>query len=108
MDIGKNTNKALDQLVFGLTVNLGDIRKVAFTHVKKENQLKKMTTDAVPAAYRTTDHNNDGTADDAAPAMRMDVRIAANDATNVTDGALNATGFAAHSRASDGTLSVGT
>ncbi len=111
---GTRTSRAVDQLEFGLTVDLGDVGKVAFAHVNKEDTLMTgVVTPAVegmPATYQTTNHNKDGTADDTAPAMMMDVTVAANDTTNVTDGALNATGLGAIVRATDGsgTLSIGT
>ncbi len=37
MDGDKNTGKALDQWELGATVNIGDIGKVAFAHVRKED-----------------------------------------------------------------------
>ncbi len=43
---GKDTGKAVDQWELGATVNIGDIGKVAFAHVKKEDQMMDMMTPA--------------------------------------------------------------
>ena len=48
MDSGTDTGGALDGLEFGLTVDLGDIGKVAFSHVSRED-ANIMT--AVPAVF---------------------------------------------------------
>ena len=40
MDEGTDTGKAVDQVQFGLSVNLGDIGKVALAYEKKEDSMK--------------------------------------------------------------------
>ncbi len=55
MDGGKDTGKAIDQLEFGMTVNLGDIGKIALAHTKMEDSMMSMGMQYV---------DNKGTADD--------------------------------------------
>ena len=90
MDGDTNTDKAVDALQFGLSVDLGDIGTVAFAHVKEEDQMKTM--DVVPATYGV-DHDTD-----ASTPIRMVSKIRVKVAKNyaeMADGELNATGAGA-------------
>ena len=49
MDSGTNTGDAVDQLEFGMTVSLGDIGKIAFAHVNKQDTLHKEAMVVTPA-----------------------------------------------------------
>ncbi len=59
-----NTDKAVGQLEFGLTADLGVVGKVVFAQVKKEDTLKSKSVvtreaaNAVPAT-RGVDHDTD-------------------------------------------------
>ena len=61
MDNGTDTGKAIDEVQFGMTVNLGDIGKVALGYEKKEDSMmagmavedlimSALTSEAIPAA----------------------------------------------------------
>ena len=81
MDKGTDTGKAIDQVQFGLAVNLGDIGTVAIGYEKAEDTMK---TTPIPAMV------NIGSA--AAPnnveVMEITVKVATNDETHVKDGKL--------------------
>ena len=49
MDSETNTGDAVDQLEFGMTVSLGDIGKVAFAHVNKQDTLLDEAMVVTPA-----------------------------------------------------------
>ena len=112
MDGGMNTDSAVDKLEFGLTVDLGDIGKVAIAHTNVKDTMKSMTfitqeaMAAVDATYGWDNDSNETTAP--VPVMMDTVTVAMGDETNVADGKLNADGAAAVVRAADGSLSVGT
>ena len=59
-DGGRNTGKDIDQVDFGLTVELGDIGKIAIAHIKKEDSVagtaKSYTVDVLknPVLLTTT------------------------------------------------------
>ncbi len=115
VDGGMNTDSAVDKVEFGLTVDLGDIGKVALAHTNQKDTMKSMsfvTTEAkaaVPgmdATYSVDEDDDPSTA--ARTVVMMDVTVAENDETNVTDGKVNATGDDVIVRASDGSLSIGT
>ena len=116
MDSGTNTSRAVDQLEFGLTVDLGDIGKVAFAHVNKEDTLHSVevvTQEAVPAVPAMLETEaipgipemyyviQDDTTDMSNLAERIMVIVAANDSTNLTDDEINTTGLTAISRSND-------
>ncbi len=56
MDGGKDTGKAIDQLEFGMTVNLGDIGKIALAHTKIEDELAMTTTHMAKVAHNNADY----------------------------------------------------
>ncbi len=64
MDGGKDTGKAIDQLEFGMTVNLGDIGKIALAHTKMEDSMMSMGMQYV---------DDKGTADDKTDDVSYDV-----------------------------------
>ncbi len=51
MDGKKDTGKAVDQWELGATVNIGDIGKVAFAHVKMENEMEMGMDRMTPEVY---------------------------------------------------------
>ncbi len=56
MDGSKDTGKAIDQLEFGMTVNLGDIGKIALAHTKIEDELAMTTTYMAKVAHDNADY----------------------------------------------------
>ncbi len=64
MDGGKDTGKAIDQLEFGMTVNLGDIGKIALAHTKIEDELAMTTTYMAKVAHDNADYAPVNTAPD--------------------------------------------
>ncbi len=84
MDGGKDTGKAIDQLEFGMTVNLGDIGKIALAHTKIEDELVAGAYEVVvdgsdlankfPKATSSTTEANKGTL----PIYKIKVTVAKN------------------------------
>ena len=112
LDGGMNTDSAVDKVEFGMTVDLGDIGKVALAHTNLKDTMKSMsfvTQKAVMGedATYSVDHDSNETTD-MVPATLEDVTVAMNDTTNVADGELNSTGLGAILRNLDGSLYIGT
>ncbi len=61
MDGGKDTGKAIDQLEFGMTVNLGDIGKIAIAHTKVEDVMNDTMTYMVKVAESSTAYDPENT-----------------------------------------------
>ncbi len=61
MDGGKDTGKAIDQLEFGMTVNLGDFGKIALAHTKVEDAMMAMDMGKYVDDKGTTDKDDDVT-----------------------------------------------
>ena len=80
-----DTNKAIDKSEFGMTIGLGEIGKVSLAHTNQRDTVTGMAT------YWVGD----------AEAHKISVIVAGNDGTNLTDGAINATGLSAITRAGD-------
>ncbi len=64
MDGGKDTGKAIDQLEFGMTVNLGDIGKIALAHTKVEDAMKGTMTHTAKIDKLSTTYNPQDTVPD--------------------------------------------
>ncbi len=61
MDGGKDTGKAIDQLEFGMTVNLGDIGKIALAHTKVEDVMNDTMTYMVKVTESSTAYDPENT-----------------------------------------------
>ena len=86
-DGSKDTGQGIDKTEFGVTVALGEVGKLAFAHTNMRDTMKPTTE-----SYwvRTGDAGNPG---GMTQAKMITVTYAKDDATNITDGALNATGL---------------
>ncbi len=71
---GKDTGKAVDQWELGATVNIGDIGKVAFAHVKKEDQMMDMMTPAT-ISYNVVNNVVQAAADGKTTIMPKKVKV---------------------------------
>ncbi len=76
MDGGKDTGKAIDQLEFGMTVNLGDIGKIALAHTKMEDAMMAMNMGKYVDDKGTTDKDDDATYE----VHQVKVKVAKNSA----------------------------
>ncbi len=76
MDGGKDTGKAIDQLEFGMTVNLGDIGKIALAHTKVEDAMMAMNMGKYVDDKGTTDKDDDATFE----VHQIKVKVAKNSA----------------------------
>lgn len=100
MDGGMTTDSEIDKLEFGLTIDLGDIGKVALAHTNQKDTMKSMTfvtqeaVAAVPATYRviTTAATDDAEAVLGNAAHMISVKIAKNSNSNLEGDDDSATG----------------
>ena len=95
MDKGTDTGKAVDQVQFGLAVNIGDIGKVAIAYEKAEDTMKTTPISAMVTTGAGTDDDPKVSHD----VMEITVNVAVSDSSHF-DGEkgaekLNATGLAA-------------
>ena len=105
LDGGMNTDSAVDKLEFGMTIDLGDIGKVALAHTNKKDTQKSMTfvtteaADAIPAVYQVT-------VGDGADAMTHEVEMIpvtiAKNSSSIVDGQITTAGLALIQRNNDG------
>ena len=91
---GKDTGKTVDQLEFGMTVNMGDFGRVALSHTSVYDTIE-------PVSYwadytgTTADTRTDF------EVKKIMVEISKADTTNLANGELNATGLGAIARVGD-------
>ena len=107
LDGKMNTDSAVDKIEFGMTVDLGDIGKVALAHTNIKDTMVPDITEAV--MFKAATFGVDRDDNDMTPlemVTLMNVTVAANDEDNVTEGMVNTTGDDLVVRAVDGSLSI--